>query len=106
MIMIRLFFTTFSLFSKLLLFNFKVTFEGVRGPDHRGDIAVDDIFFKDCKAPKVPCRGKLTVPRSLIRKSRFSILDSRKLRTSWLESSFETSKGFREFFETIFETLE
>ncbi|XP_068678752.1 MAM and LDL-receptor class A domain-containing protein 1-like isoform X2 [Montipora foliosa] len=35
---------------------FQVTFEGVRGPDHRGDIAVDDIFFKDCKAPKVPCK--------------------------------------------------
>ena len=54
----------------------------------------------------VPCKCKLTVPRSSIRETRFSILDSRKLRGSRLESSFETFESFREFFETIFETLE
>ena len=100
MIMIRLFFTTFSLFSRLLLFNFKVTFEGVRGPDYRGDIAVDDIFFEDCNAPvpTLPSKGKLTVPRS-------SILDSRSsIRTSRIEARVEfrdvrvLSRSFRDNF--------
>ena len=38
----------------------------------------------------VPLKGKLTVPRSSILETRFSILESRKLRGSRLESSFET----------------
>ena len=58
------------------------------------------------KTTTVPCKCKLTVPRSSIRETRFSILDSRKLRGSRLESSFETFESFREIFETIFETLE
>ena len=54
----------------------------------------------------VPLKGKLTVPRSSILETRFSILDSRKLRGSRLESSFETFEAFREFIETIREFIE
>ena len=54
----------------------------------------------------VPLKGKLTVPRSSILETRFSILDSQKLRGSRLESSFKTFKAFREFVETIREFIE
>ena len=54
----------------------------------------------------VPLKGKLTVPRSSILETRFSILDSRKLQGSRLESSFETFEAFREFIETIREFIE
>ncbi|XP_068743296.1 protein SpAN-like [Montipora capricornis] len=41
---------------------FQITFEGVRGPDYRGDIAVDDISFKDCKVPSVTVPPTTTQP--------------------------------------------
>ncbi|XP_068750270.1 MAM and LDL-receptor class A domain-containing protein 2-like isoform X2 [Montipora capricornis] len=41
---------------------FQITFEGVRGPDYRGDIAVDDISFKDCKVPTATVPPTTTQP--------------------------------------------
>ena len=54
----------------------------------------------------VQLNGKLTVPQSSILKTRFSILDSRKLRGSRLESSLETFEAFQEFIKTVREFME
>ena len=35
--------------------NFRIVFEGVRGTGYRGDIAIDDITFRNCK-PGKSCR--------------------------------------------------
>ena len=56
--------------------------------------------------PTVPLKCKLTGSQSSILETRFSILDSRKLRGSRLESSFETFEAVREFIETVRELIE
>ena len=53
----------------------------------------------------VPLKCKLTGSRSSILETRFSILDTRKLRGLRLESSFETFKAIREFIKSSFETF-
>ena len=54
----------------------------------------------------VPLKCKLTVSRSSILETRFSILDSRKLWGSRLKPSFETFEAVREFVETVREFIE
>ena len=63
-------------------------------------------FVHPLSDPTVPLKGKLTDPRNLILETRFSILDSRKLWGSRLESSFETFEAVREFIETVREFIE
>ena len=64
---------------------------------------ISSLEGKGCYS--VPLKCKLTGSRSSILETRFSILDSRKLRGLRLESSFETFKAIREFIESSFETF-
>mgnify|MGYP001793490339 CR=1 FL=1 len=39
---------------RLLFFATQLTFEGIRGPDYKSDLAIDDISVSPCNVPSKP----------------------------------------------------